>query len=130
MAGNTTSILIRMLLISSSFYSGLSHSALAENVKYTLTNGDSISGKLLEKESNDQEIVIVSSLLGKLNIKRTSILQEPNENIWKGDFQVGLNSSNSSKNSSNGYSLDGSAEYQDKLNKITINADLLLNFLI
>ena len=102
------------------------YSVQAEEVRYNLTNGDTITGELIKEESSTKTKVIVNPLFGKIRIDSSSIVvpkKEAPPSKWGTEFSVGLNSSSTSENLNRGYVFDISTSYSGEGNNITIEAD-------
>ena len=100
--------------------------AQAEEVRYNLTNGDTITGELIKEESSNKTKVIVSPLLGKIRISSSSIVvpkEKTPPSRWGTEFSVGLNSSTTSKAKDSSYVIDISTTYSGERNNLSIEAD-------
>ena len=98
----------------------------AEEVRYNLTNGDTITGELIKEESSTKTKVIVNSLFGKIRIDSSSIVVPKKKALpqkWATEFSVGLNSSSTSRNLNSGYIFDISTSYLGEKNHLSIEAD-------
>ena len=101
-------------------------SVQAEEVRYNLTNGDTITGELIKEESSTKTKVVVNPLFGKIRIDSSSIVvpkKKTPPSKWGTDFSVGLNSSSTSKTFKSGYIFDISTSYSGVGNNLTIEAD-------
>ncbi len=98
----------------------------AEEVRYNLTNGDTITGELIKEESSNKTKVIVNPLLGKIRISSSSIVlpkEKTPPSRWGTEFSVGLNSSATSKAKDSNYVFDISTKYSGEKNNLSIEAD-------
>ncbi len=101
------------LTVSSVFYCISIGSASGEPVKYKLINGDSISGELIQEESNSHTKVIMHKYLGKIELKSSSIFN-PKEKDWYSNLELGLDGSSTSSSNSMGYLLEVNTKYKTK----------------
>ncbi len=91
----------------------------AEHVNYTLLNGDSISGKLIEKDSSNDLKVIDHKYLGRIKVKSSSIFY-PKTKKWSGNLEVGLDGSSTTSSNSLGYLLEANTKYRDLVKEISL----------
>ncbi len=88
-------------------------SAIAETVKFTLVNGDVVSGELLESESTDDVRVLISPVLGRLEIDVASIKVPEPDPLWKSSISGGFNGNDSDGDGSFSGNISASTRYKD-----------------
>ena len=88
-------------------------SAIAETVKYTLVNGDTVSGELVESESTDSVKVLISPVLGRLEIDVASIKVPDPEPLWKSSISGGFSGNDSDGDGSFSGDISASTRYKD-----------------
>ena len=88
-------------------------SVKAETVKYTLINGDTVSGELIESESTDEKRVLMSPVLGRLEIDVASIKVPEPEPLWKSSVSGGFSGNDSDGDGSFSGNLSASTRYKD-----------------
>ncbi len=97
---------------------------LTREVRYKLKNGDTLSGRLVESETNKNKVTIINSILGKMVIERSSIKRADKENLWSNEIEVGLDGSNSGNNKVIGYSIDSNTSYKSSKRETIIDTNL------
>ncbi len=100
--------------------------AKSQDVNYDLTNGDRVSGELIEEESSINTKVIISPLFGKIKIDSSSIARNdssPQPSRWGTEFSVGLNSSTTDANIGSNYLIDLSTIYTGENNTLRLDID-------
>ena len=88
-------------------------SVMAETVKYTLVNGDVVSGELVESESTDDLRVLISPVLGRLEIDVASIKVPEPEPLWKSSISGGFSGNDSDGDGTFSGDLSASTRYKD-----------------
>ena len=88
-------------------------SAMAEMVKFTLVNGDVVSGELVESESTEDVRVLISPVLGRLEIDVASIKVPEPDPLWKSSISGGFNGNDSDGDGSFNGDISASTRYKD-----------------
>ena len=101
--------------------------AQAETVKYTLVNGDTVSGELLEDESTDDVRVLISPVLGRLEIEVSSIKVPEPPPLWKSTITGGFSGNNTDSSSSFGGNISASSLFKDSEQSLKLTAGLNYN---
>ena len=65
--------------------------ALAEPVKLTLLNGDTIQGDLIPEQSTDDVKVLIHPQLGRLEVSQHAIKPVEKSPAWKSTMSAGVN---------------------------------------
>ena len=88
-------------------------SAHAETVTYTLLNGDSVTGELVDDESNSDVRVLIHPQLGRLEIAVSSIKPKKKDPLWKTNINAGFNGSGTDGSDTFNGSLTVGSRYLD-----------------
>ncbi|MAV11271.1 MAG: hypothetical protein CMN96_07485 [Synechococcus sp. MED850] len=102
-------------------------SAHAETVKYTLVNGDTVSGELLEDESTDDVRVLLSPVLGRIEINVSSIKVPETPPRWKSSITGGFSGNNTDSSTSFGGNLNASSLFKDSEQSLKFTAGFNYN---
>ena len=102
----------RMVLMGTLTLTGAT-SVMAETVKYTLVNGDVVSGELVESESTDDVRVLISPVLGRLEIEVASIKVPEPEPLWKSSISGGFSGNDSDGDGSFSGDISAATRYKD-----------------
>ena len=113
------------VLICSSLAMGAS--VQAETVKYTLVNGDTVSGELLKDESTDDVRVLLSPVLGRIEIDVSSIKVPETPPRWKSTITGGFSGNNTDSSNSFGGNLNASSLFKDSEQSLKLTAGFNYN---
>ena len=104
---------LRHALLCSALSCVLTPAVKAETVKYTLINGDTVSGELIESESTDEIRILMSPVLGRLEIDMASIKVPEPEPLWKSSVSGGFSGNDTDGDGSFSGNLSASTRYKD-----------------
>lgn len=123
-----------LLLFNSIFFTTLSP-AKGEQVRFELLNGDSISGELIEEESNAKTKVLLHPDLGRIQIDVENIVKNDisddqiqndisdDQKLWTGAISIGLRTNNTETNSNSNILINTEAEYEGEKNLFTVKSE-------
>ena len=123
--------LLQFLLIFNSIVLTTAPSIKAEEVFFQLTNGDTISGKLIEEESTESIKILVHPILGRIEIDVDSIdvdIIDVDQKLWSGKLLIGLSGDHSEYFKDSSYSIESGVEYEGEKN--LSNFDMEFNYRI
>ena len=98
--------------------------ALAEPVKLTLLNGDTIQGDLIPEQSTDDVKVLIHPQLGRLEVSQHAIKPVEKAPAWKSTMSAGVNAGNKDGDSTFSANLNGSSTYRGDSDKFKLEASL------
>ena len=104
-----------------------SSAVMAETVKYTLVNGDTVSGELVESESTDSLKVLISPVLGRLEIDVASIKVPDPEPLWKSSISGGFNGNDSDGDGSFSGDISAATRYKDADQTLKLSGSINYN---
>ncbi len=111
--------LLQLLLTCNSIILITTPTLRAEEVSFELTNGDTISGKLIKEESTETKKAILHSILGRIEVDVDSINVKkllPEDKLWSGDVLIGLDSNHTNYYKNSGFSIESEVEYKGERN--------------
>ncbi len=114
--------LLQLFLVCNSLFLTTVSPLKAEEVFFELTNGDTISGKLIEEESTKSKRIILHPTLGRLEIDVDSINEDfedeltIDQELWSVNVSFGLDGNHSENYKNTGFSIESGLEYQGEKN--------------
>lgn len=98
--------------------------ALAQTVKLTLLNGDTIQGELIAEQSTDDVKVLMHPQLGRLEVSKDAIKPIEKVPAWKSTISAGVNSGNKDGDETLSANINGSSNYRSGRDKLKLEAGL------
>ena len=100
---------------------GIASASWAETVTFTLRNGDTIHGELLERNSDDGVTVIDHPQLGRLELTANELKPPQPKPLWKSSVSAGLVGNEKDGDSSLTFSFTGNTRYEDENQKLSLS---------
>jgi len=111
--------LLKLFLICNSIVFTTIPSLKAGEISFELTNGDTISGKLIKEETTESKKTILHPILGILEVdvdSITTIKLTTEQKKWSGDVLIGLDSNHTEHYKNSGFSIESEIEYEGEKN--------------
>jgi len=89
--------------------------AVAETVKLTLLNGDTINAELVPEESTDEVKVLVHPQLGRLEVSQDAIKPVEKTPAWTSTISGGIDAGNKDGDGTFTANISGTSNYASKL---------------
>ena len=99
-------------------------SVRADTVTYILINGDTISGEHVESESTDEIRVLISPVLGRLEIDVASIKSPDPPSPWTRTISGGFSGNDTDGKGTFSGDLSASSRYQDDAQRLSLAAGI------
>jgi len=98
--------------------------AVAETVKLTLLNGDTINAELVPEESTDEVKVLVHPQLGRLEVSQDAIKPVEKTPAWTSTISGGIDAGNKDGDGTFTANISGTSNYKSDNDRLRIQAGL------
>ena len=96
----------------------------AETIQFTLKNGDTIHGELIQEESTEELKVLMHPQLGRLEVSQDVIQPAKKKPKWTSTISAGVNAGNQDGDGTFSANINGTSNYKNKSDQLKIEAGL------